>query len=51
MSRTSLAQGSQSNGGGDGSIILLKEPVELWKPSNMLELMGRVVSTTLESSM
>ena len=37
--------------GGNGSIMLLKEPVGLWKVSNMLELMGRVVSTALESSL
>ena len=37
--------------GGSGSITSLKEPVGLWKPSNMLELTGRVVSTVLESSM
>ena len=37
--------------GGSGSITLLKEPIRLWKLSNMLELMGRVVSTVLESSM
>ena len=36
--------------GGNGSVTLLKEPVGLWKPSNMLELMGRVVSTVPESS-
>ena len=37
--------------GGNGSIMSLKEPVGLWKASNMLELMGRVVLTVLESSM
>ena len=51
MSQTSLAQGSQSNGGGSSSITSLKEPVGLQKPSNMLELTGRVVLTVLESSM
>ena len=39
-----LAQGSPSNGGGSSSITSLKEPIRLWKPSNMLELTGRVVS-------
>ena len=51
MSQTSLAQGSQSDGGGNGSVTSLKEPVGLQKPSNMLELMGRVVMTVPESSM
>ena len=37
--------------GGNDSIMSLKEPIGLWKPSNMLELMGRVVSTMLESCM
>ena len=37
--------------GGNGLVMSLKEPVGLRKPSNMLELMGRVVLTTLESSM
>ena len=37
--------------GGNGSVTSLEEPVGLRKLSNMLELMGRVVSTTLESSM
>ena len=37
--------------GGSSSITSLKEPVRLRKLSNMLELMGRVVSTALESSM
>ena len=36
--------------GGSGSITSLKEPVGLWKVSNMLEPMGRVVSTILEST-
>ena len=35
---------------GNGSVTSLKEPVGLRKPSNMLELMGRVVSTAPESS-
>ena len=51
MSGTGLTQGSGSNGGGNSSIMSLKEPVRLWKVSNMLELMGRVVSTILESSL
>ena len=51
MSQTGLAQGNQSNGGGGSSVTSLKEPVRLWKPSNMLELMRRVVLTMLESSM
>ena len=50
MSGTGLTQGSRSNGGGNGSITSLKESVGLRKVSNMLELMGRVVSTALESS-
>ena len=50
MSGTCLTQGSGSNGGGNGSITSLKEPVGLRKVSKMLELMGRVVSTVLESS-
>ena len=37
--------------GGNGSVMLLKEPVGLQKPSNLLELTGRVVSTMPESSM
>ena len=36
--------------GGNGSVTSLKEPIGLRKPSNMLELMGRVVSTVPESS-
>ena len=36
--------------GGKGSTMSLMEPIGLCKVSNMLELMGRVVSTTLESS-
>ena len=36
--------------GGNGSVTSLKEPVGLWKPSTMLELTGRVVSTVPESS-
>ena len=36
--------------GGNGSVTLLKEPIGLWKPSNMLKLMGRVVSIVPESS-
>ena len=51
MPGTGLAQGSRSNGGGNGSITLLKKPIGLWKASNMLELIGRVVLTTLESSL
>ena len=51
VSGTGLAQGSRSNGGGNGSITLLKEPVRLQKVSKMLELMGRVVLTALESSL
>ena len=51
MSWAGLAQGSQSNGAGSSSITLLKEPVRLRKPSNMLELMGRVVLTMPEPSM
>ena len=37
--------------GGNGSVMLLKEPIGLQKPSNMLELMGRVVLTVPQSSM
>ena len=37
--------------GGNGSVMSLKEPIGLQKQSNMLELMGRVVSTMPESSM
>ena len=37
MSGTDLAQGSRSNGGGNGSITSLKEPIGLRKVSNMLE--------------
>ena len=36
--------------GGNGSVTSLKEPIGLWKPSNMLELTARVVSTLPESS-
>ena len=36
--------------GGSGSTTLLKEPVGLWKVSNMLEPMGRVVFIVLEST-
>ena len=37
--------------GGNGSITSLTEPIRLQKVSNMLELMGRVVLTALESSL
>ena len=36
--------------GGSGSIMSLKEPIGLPKVFNMLELMGRVVLTVLEST-
>ena len=38
-------KGVQVMEGGNGSVMSLKEPIGLWKPSNMLELMGRVVLT------
>ena len=50
MSQTSLAKGSPSDEGGNGSVTLLKQPIGLRKLSTMLELMGRVVSTAPESS-
>ena len=37
--------------GGSGSITSLKEPVRLQKVSNMLEPMGRVMLTVLESTL
>ena len=37
--------------GGNGSVTSLKEPIGLQNLSNMLELMGRVVSTVPESYM
>ena len=36
--------------GASGSITLLREPIRLWKVSNMLELMGRVMLAVLEST-
>ena len=46
-----LPKGVEVMEGSNGSVTLLKEPVGLQKPSNMLELMGRVASTAPESSM
>ena len=51
MSGTGLTQGVEVMEGGSGSITSLREPVRLQKVSNMLEMMGRVVSTVLESTL
>ena len=49
--RPAWPRGVEVMEGGNGSIMSLKELVGLQKASNMLELMGRVVLTMLESSL
>ena len=48
MSGTGLTQGVEVMEWGSGSITSLREPIRLQKVSNMMEMMGRVVSTILE---
>ena len=48
--RPSRPKGVKVMEGGNGSVTSLKEPVGLRKPSNRLELTGRVVLTVQESS-
>ena len=45
-----LPRGVEVIQGASGSITSLREPVRLWNVSIVLELMGRVVSTVLEST-
>ena len=50
LSGTGLTRVVEVMEGASGSIMSLREPIRLWKVSDMLEPMGRVMSAVLEST-